>query len=70
MTQPPPIPFPPLKRPDAPDALHPPTEVAHSGASDPGGRATQAVVPAQPKRAIKAVSRLPLRVPVWPSGVD
>ncbi len=70
MTQPPPIPFPPLKK---PDAIDPPAEVSHSGASDPSAKATLAtlaLVPARPMRAIKAVSRLPLRVPVWPPGVD
>ncbi len=68
MTQSPPIPFPPLKR---PDAIDPPTEITTpSGASDAGARAKLAVVPAQPKRAIRLVSRLPLRVPVWPPGVD
>ena len=67
MNPPPPIPFPPPKR---PDAIDPPTEITQSGASDASARATLAVVPAPPKRAIRHVSRLPLRVPVWLPGVD
>lgn len=70
MTQPAPIPFPPLTMPDALDTLDPVTERTDATSSAPGSAVKQASVPAKPVRAKRVVSRLPLRVPVWPPGVD
>ena len=70
MTQPAPIPFPPLKM---PDALDRPAGLGTTGSATPGAKETP-TVPARLSRPTKGVSRLPLTVPgkapVWPPGVD